>query len=93
MAQKISIKITAKKITTPQGKVVLDTVGGIPTAGVSSQDIVMGLTDYIIMSVPGANSTTDALIITSSGFQVQTAQEFADVATGLSSTDLSNSLS
>ncbi len=93
MAQKSVITFSAYKITNPQGSVVFD--GGSTTAGTTKTvTLSMWGTSAVFYSVPartGSTSTDDTLLITSDNWQFKITQESADVATGLSATDLTGS--
>lgn len=94
MAQKAILKLTARKIVNPRGSTVFD--GGPAVSGGTTKDITLVLwgTSAVVYSVPsrtGSAAADDSLIMTSDGWQVTILQEYADVATALSATDLTNS--
>jgi len=93
LAQKSVITVDAWKIVTPQGNISFN--GGSTTAGTTKKvTLMMWGTSAIIYSIPartGSTSTDDSLLVTSDGFNLYITQESADVATGLSATDLSGS--
>lgn len=86
MAQKFDFFVTAKRILSPQGKSLMAL--GDPTQKVG---FLFHGTSAVILSVPGSNGTTDALITTSDGWTIQASRNFADLMTDLSATDASTS--
>lgn len=93
MAQPTSLSVRAVKIVSPDNKIVFD--GGSTTAGTTKDVcIVLAGGTAFITAVPartGSTSTNDTLIVTSLGYQITIIQEYADVLTALSATDITAS--
>ena len=78
MAQKVQFYVTAKKIISPQGKIFNYPDG---------KQFGVIATDEVVYTAVG----TDTLLLTSGGWQITAQEDFADVNTALSATNISGS--